>query len=172
MNGRDLILIFEMLNFVAITAALIVMSIKVFRQQQPPTISQSAPTLHDSDLLDGPDASVAIDERGKILQVNGAAVKLFGYHRDEMIGQNVIMLMPAAVAEHHDEYLKTYLLTGEKRIINLPREVFGKKKNDKVVPILLTVSEAWSADGLTRHFIGTCRDISYDKWLEMQGAKK
>jgi PAS domain-containing protein/streptogramin lyase len=51
------------------------------------------------------DGIMTIDERGRIVRANPAAEKIFGYHAKEMVGQSINMLMPAAVAEAHDDYL-------------------------------------------------------------------
>jgi len=41
------------------------------------------------------DGVILIDATGAVLMFNPACEKLFGYRRDEVIGQNVRMLMPA-----------------------------------------------------------------------------
>ena len=49
------------------------------------------------DLLDAaPDAMLSIDEAGLIVLVNAQAERLFGYHREELIGRPVELLVPIA----------------------------------------------------------------------------
>ena len=51
--------------------------------------------LLSSDLLETlPDAIVAVDHDGTIVQVNSQAHELFGYDRGELIGQKVEILVP------------------------------------------------------------------------------
>ena len=104
------------------------------------------------------DGILAIDEHGTIESVNRAAVDLFGYEREELIGFNVNHLMPSPYAEEHDQYLKNYLRTGEARIIGIGREVTGKRKDGSEFPLYLAVSEG-SHEG-QRIFTGILRDLT------------
>jgi PAS domain S-box-containing protein len=62
------------------------------------------------------DAIVTIDEQSVILYVNESAQRLFGYARDEMIGNKLTMLMPAELGRLHDAGLRRYIATGTRRI--------------------------------------------------------
>jgi signal transduction histidine kinase len=74
------------------------------------------------------------------------------------------MLMPSPYRENHDEYLSSYLKTGEKKIIGMGREVMGRKKDGTVFPMDLSVSEVLFDD--QRLFTGVVRDISERKRIE------
>jgi PAS domain S-box-containing protein len=50
-------------------------------------------------------------------------VETFGYSKEEAIGQNIKLLMPPEVAEHHDGYLHRYIETGVARIIGSKRGI-------------------------------------------------
>lgn len=104
------------------------------------------------------DGILAIDERGIIESVNRAAVDLFGYDRDELIGANVRMLMPSPYTEEHDGYLENYIRTGNAKIIGIGREVIGKHKNGRQFPLYLAVSEG--RHGTNRIFTGIVRDLT------------
>ena len=99
---------------------------------------------------------VTINERGVILTANRAATVMFGYAPGEMIGQNVIMLMPEPTRSEHDGYLKRYLATGERRIIGQPREVEAVRKDGALLPIILSVGEC--VVGGERIFTGIMHD--------------
>jgi len=108
------------------------------------------------------DAIVTIDGGGRIESVNRAAVQLFGYRADEMVGQNVNMLMPSPYRKEHDGYLSRYLTTGEKRIIGIGREVQARRKGGTVFPVDLAVSEVEPG----KLFTGVIRDLSERKASE------
>lgn len=46
-----------------------------------------------------------MDEKCIIQKYNESAVTTFGYSKEEAIGQNIKMLMPSDIAEHHDSYV-------------------------------------------------------------------
>ncbi len=112
-----------------------------------------------------PDAIIMIDELGIIESFNAAAVRLFGYDADEVVGRNIKLLMPAPYRDQHDEYLARYRATGEKRIIGIGRVVVGLRKDGATFPMELAVGEIRM--GARRMFTGFIRDIS-----ERQAAER
>jgi PAS domain S-box-containing protein len=107
---------------------------------------------------------IAINARGIIESVNPEAERLFGYAREELIGQNVKILMPAHDAERHDEYLARYLRTGEARIIGIGREVTGRRKDGSTFSMFLSIGEFRLEGG--RYFTGIVRDVTERKRAE------
>ena len=107
------------------------------------------------------DGIITINQRGIVEFVNSEAERLFGYPRDELIGQNVSLLMPSPDRERHDGYLARYLRTGEARIIGIGREVTGRRKDGSEVPLFLSIGE-FSLGG-ERLFTGILRDITERK---------
>ena len=112
------------------------------------------------------DAVITIDEHGIIESANPATERLFGYTTGEMIGQNVKMLMPAPYHDEHDQYLRNYLETGQKKIIGLGREVVARRKDGSTFPVDLAVSEV--RFGNQRIFTGFIRDISERQHLQRE----
>jgi len=118
------------------------------------------------------DGILAIDGTGLVDTFNHSAERIFGYHADEVIGQNVKMLMPEPYHSQHDGYLKHHLATGEKKIIGIGREVTGRRKDGSIFPMDLAVSPM-TVDG-NPMFVGLVRDITDRKQAEntLQEAKE
>ncbi|MCD8534859.1 MAG: PAS domain S-box protein [Verrucomicrobia bacterium] len=109
---------------------------------------------------------ITIDDCGIIQSINPAALKIFGYTHDELLGKNVSMLMPTPYQENHDTYLSNYRETGVAKIISIGREVFGRRKNGEIFPMDLAVGEVNLPK--QRLFTGIVRDISERKNSEIQ----
>lgn len=135
-------------------------------------LEQAREALHESEELQrgilntAVNAIITISERGIIQSVNPATLRMFGYTKDELIGQNISILMPGPYREHHDGYLSHYRETGEKKIIGIGREVVAMRKDGSVFPVDLSVGEVLLSSG--RVFTGIIRDISDRKDLEQK----
>jgi len=110
------------------------------------------------------DCILSINEQGEILSCNPATQKLFQYVKDELIGKNINMLMPAPFNGEHDSYLQNYLSTGVKKVIGSGRELIGLKKDGLEFPIFLRVGEVKQDDSSV--FTGFIRDITKEKVYE------
>lgn len=104
------------------------------------------------------DAIINIDERGFIQMFNPAAVKMFGYRAEEVLGRNVSLLMGAPHREKHDGYIRNYLGTGDAKIIGIGRELTALKKDGTEFPIHLTVTQVTGTG--QRSFTGIIRDLT------------
>lgn len=110
------------------------------------------------------DGIITIDSFGIVETINPAALKLFGYEADEVIGQNIKILMPEPDRSRHDMYIQNYQKTGVKKIIGIGREVLGRKKDGTTFPFRLAVSEV-VYDNFSI-FAGFIHDLSKEKKVE------
>lgn len=127
------------------------------------------------------DSIITIDEDGIIDSVNPATEKMFGYTREELIGENLNIIIPEQHKENHTGYIKEYLATGKRNIIGKGRDIEAERKDGSVFPIGISVSEF--EIGERRMFTGIIRDISirkkaeqimldYNKTLEKEVAER
>jgi PAS domain S-box-containing protein len=112
------------------------------------------------------DGVILIDARGRILMFNPACEKLFQYRADEVIHENVKLLMPSSYRLEHDNYIRNFLETGERKIIGIGREVVGQRKDGSTFPMDLSVGEA-KQDG-EAIFVGIIHDLTERKRTEEQ----
>ncbi|MDB5021640.1 MAG: sensor histidine kinase [Pedobacter sp.] len=112
------------------------------------------------------DGIITIDRKGLIETLNPAALTLFGYQIEEVVGRNINVLMPEPDKSAHDEYLGRYEQTGKKTIIGKGREVRGLRKDGSTFPFRLAVSEVQYED--RKMFTGFIHDLSKEKEAEEQ----
>ena len=110
------------------------------------------------------DGMITIDEKGHIETFNKACERIFGYAAEEVIGKNIKVLMPQPYQKNHDNYLKNYSITKQKKIIGSGREVEGLRKNGQQFPLDLSVSVV-EIQG-RKIYSGILRDISERKKAE------
>ncbi|HEX8466912.1 MAG TPA: PAS domain S-box protein [Allosphingosinicella sp.] len=113
-----------------------------------------------------PDAMVVIDEAGRMLSFSAAAEKMFGFTEPEVVGRNVSLLMPSPDRERHDDYLRRYRATGERRIIGVGRVTTARHRDGNTFPIELAVGEA-RIEG-RRVFTGFIRDLTERQQTELR----
>ncbi|MDX3907007.1 MAG: PAS domain S-box protein [Pigmentiphaga sp.] len=87
------------------------------------------------------DAVVTIDQHNRVTFFNEAAEQLWGYRRDEVIGQNVKMLVPQAIQGDHDRLVNANRDTGVDKIVGTRREVSIERKDGTRVWALLSLSK-------------------------------
>ncbi|MFM6976198.1 MAG: PAS domain S-box protein [Sphingobacteriaceae bacterium] len=110
------------------------------------------------------DGIITIDNRGLIESMNAAALTLFGYTDEEVIGNNISMLMPEPDQSSHDHYLERYDQTHQKNIIGKGREVRGLRKDGSTFPFRLAVSEVQYES--RKIYTGFIHDLSKEKEAE------
>src|SRR5207245_11664425 len=107
------------------------------------------------------DAFITINSESRILFVNAAAERIFGYTRAEMLGQSLTLLMPENLREVHRAGLKRYLETGQRHINWDSAELTGLHKSGTEITLGISFSE-FVTHG-ERTFTGIIRDITERK---------
>ena len=110
------------------------------------------------------DAIITIDGSSTILFVNNAAQSVFGYSREEILGQELTMLMPEYLRHLHRAGINRYLETGKKHIAWKSVELPGLHKDGHEIPLELSFGE-FIKNG-QHFFTGIARDITDRRRLE------
>lgn len=89
------------------------------------------------------DAVVTIDENNQVTFFNKAAERLWGYSRDEVLGENVKKLVPEQHRVFHDNYINHNRETNENNIVGTSREVLIQRKDGTEIWGLLSLSKIY-----------------------------
>jgi PAS domain S-box-containing protein len=105
-----------------------------------------------------PDAIVTIDAASRILSVNPATERIFGWSAAEMLGRPLSMLMPPELRPAHEAGMARYLGTGVRHIPwnGVPLEALTRE--GRRLPVEISFGE-FLLDG-QRIFSGFIRDVS------------
>ncbi|MGE5547783.1 MAG: diguanylate cyclase domain-containing protein [Solirubrobacterales bacterium] len=104
---------------------------------------------------------IALNDDGRIESANPAAEKMFGFDRGKLVGLEIGDLMPAEQGERHQRMFDAYMSGLYNKMMNRVVEGLGRRKDGKVFPMEIAVSEL--RHGRHRLFTAILRDISERK---------
>lgn len=100
-------------------------------------------------LLDAaPDAMLVCDAEGRITLVNREVERLFGYPRDELVGQTVELLIPERFRPEHPAHRQSYVNQARVRPMGAALSLRGRRKDGSEFPVEISLSPLESPDGL------------------------
>ena len=112
-------------------------------------------------LIEFANVGIIVAEGDKITQINKQAEEIYGYSKEELIGQSPRILTPEKYSKQHREILNEFLKSGE--ISKMIFEEEGIKKDGNFFPIEISFSLSQAGDNT---IIGVIRDISERKKVE------
>jgi len=93
------------------------------------------------------DAMLLADGSGRILLANGQADKLFGYTRDELLGQSVDLLLPPRLRGRHHDHRAAYNTNPHPRPMGSALSLFAIRKDGTEFPAEISLSPVPDSDG-------------------------
>jgi PAS domain S-box-containing protein len=104
--------------------------------------------LRFRDLLEAaPDAIFEVDRDGTIVLLNAAAEAMFGYPREELLGQLIEVLVPESVKQRHTEHRERYAERPTTRPMGIGLELFAKRRDGTEFPVEISLSPIRSSNG-------------------------
>ena len=113
-----------------------------------------------------PNGIVLVNERGRIVLVNAYAEKLFGYGREELIGQAIEILVPKRFHAGHARHRAQFLAAPSARQMGAGRELFGRRKDGSQFSVEIGLSPIQSQGGIL--VLAAIVDISARKRAEAE----
>lgn len=105
-------------------------------------IKNNSSKLHRAMIAASLDAVITIDERGSVIEFSEAAEAMFGYSRDEALGQSIgELIVPAAMRAQHEEGFRRYSEKGVPRVLGQRLELQAKRKDNSEFPVELTLRQ-------------------------------
>ncbi len=116
------------------------------------------------------DAVVTIDESHRILFFNKAAEAMFGFTKEEVIGQDLSLIIPPPHKERHKDYVRRYVETRRGRFIDHTVDLTAQRRSGEEFPISISFSVAEEGGHLLMTAI--MRDTTEMKALEQKAIQK
>ncbi|MBA4196767.1 MAG: PAS domain-containing sensor histidine kinase [Chitinophaga sp.] len=83
---------------------------------------------------------ILADTSGKIILINPAAERMFGYNKGEIIGNPIEVLIPDQFKHHHKELREGFYHHPANRSMGQNRDLYGKRKNGIDLPVEVSLS--------------------------------
>jgi PAS domain S-box-containing protein len=134
-----------------------------FEQPSPP--KTLAETLLSPAFVEAiPDALVAVNQQGVIIQANSQTETMFGYTRDELIGQKIETLVPERQRGQHHNHRAQYHENPKIRRMGSGLDLYGRRRDGSEFPVEISLSPVRIGDGIA--VLSVIRDISDRKQIE------
>jgi two-component system cell cycle sensor histidine kinase/response regulator CckA len=124
-----------------------------------------AETLLSPSILEAiPDAVAAVNRQGVIVQINAQTEAMFGYTRDELLGQRIEMLVPERQRGSHDQHREDFHARPKIRRMGSGLDLYGRRRDGSELPVEISLSPIGSGDQMI--VLCAIRDISDRKRIE------
>jgi PAS domain S-box-containing protein len=113
-----------------------------------------------------PNGMLMIGQDGRIVLVNREIERMFGYSRDELLGQPVEILVPRSSQALHPAQRDAYFHAPQARAMGMGRDLFGMRKDGALIPVEIGLNPIVTEEGV--FVLGSVVDISARKRAELE----
>jgi formate hydrogenlyase transcriptional activator len=111
-----------------------------------------------------PDAIIASDGEGRVIEANARVESMFGYKRGELVGQSIDILVPERFRHTHPARRREYALEARVRPMGAGFELYGRRKDGSEFPADIMLGPVETAGG--RVVLSVIRDLSEKREAE------
>ena len=117
------------------------------------------------------DAIIVADKQEKIILWNPAATRIFGYSKEEALGQTLNLIVPERQRQRHNEGYSHSMETGATRYGTTLLKVPAKHKDGGTLSIAFTVGMLFDASGKANGVVAIIRDET-ERFAQERALKK
>ncbi len=141
---------------------------RLLKRSEATPYSSAATTLEVARVVfeAAPDGMVCVGAGGNILLANAEAARLFGYEPGQLDGLPLQSLIPDSARDRHEGARRHFAHTGGRRAMGAHHALFGKRRDDSLFAVDISLSTATFAEGPV--IIAAVRDVTERKKVEAQ----
>jgi PAS domain S-box-containing protein len=117
-------------------------------EEKPIQHFQPTPEIFRLAVESAPSGMVMVDAEGTILLVNSLIEKMFGYSREELLGQSIDRLTPSNLQKKHPELRQQYLRNPQARPMGAGRDLYARRRDGTEFPVEIGLNPIQSPQGV------------------------
>jgi PAS domain S-box-containing protein len=111
-----------------------------------------------------PDAILEVDASGRIVLLNAAAEKMFGYSRDDLLGQPLEIFVPEDLRDMHRQHRSNYWAHPQTRPMGIGMQLQARRKDGALLPVEISLSPVKFEEGF--RVTAIIRDVAERREIE------
>ena len=111
------------------------------------SLRKRAEDLYRGLLESAPDAIVVVDSTARIVLVNAQTEAMFGYDRDELLGQPIGLLIPESLRKAHAVHVDAFVVAPRPRAVGIGRQLAGRRRDGSEFPAEISLNPLETDEG-------------------------